>query len=187
MRRSGVGLLSLSLLLLLGLSVSVKPVRAQVSGLAASATNDVRVTSAGSSTTTVNFDFTLQTGFDAYVTVNCSPDLIPIAVSCPIPISPHVFGSGVPIHLSIIFTFTTSTSTPAGIYPITLETSFLCNIFNTCFVSAIASLATGTSQFNLIVNAPVIPEYPLGLPLLATCMVIGYSLIKRRTRMEVES
>lgn len=34
----------------------------------------------------------------------------------------------------------------------------------------------------LVPSAPAIPEYPLGLPLLALFMVIGYGLIKRRTR-----
>jgi hypothetical protein len=29
--------------------------------------------------------------------------------------------------------------------------------------------------------SPVIPEYPLGLPLLAIFMLIGYGLIRRRT------
>jgi hypothetical protein len=30
-------------------------------------------------------------------------------------------------------------------------------------------------------NTTVIPEYPLGLPILAIFMVIGYGLIRRRT------
>jgi hypothetical protein len=29
---------------------------------------------------------------------------------------------------------------------------------------------------------PPIPEYPLGLPILAILMIIGYGLVRRRTR-----
>jgi len=32
--------------------------------------------------------------------------------------------------------------------------------------------------------APPIPEYPLGLPILATLMIIGYGLVRRRTRIK---
>jgi hypothetical protein len=39
-----------------------------------------------------------------------------------------------------------------------------------------------TTQFNLIVDpVPPIPEYPLGLAVLAIFMLIGYGVIRRKT------
>lgn len=43
--------------------------------------------------------------------------------------------------------------------------------------------ASGT--FNIAVNQTPIPEYPLGLPILAILAVIAYGVIRRRTRSEL--
>ncbi len=40
----------------------------------------------------------------------------------------------------------------------------------------------GCVPFTVMSAAPPIPEYPLGLPLLAILTVIAYGLIRRRTR-----
>lgn len=45
----------------------------------------------------------------------------------------------------------------------------------------IVSLSTPDTFSSLTVNPAVIPEYPLGLPLLAVFLVIGYGLIRRKT------
>jgi ABC-type spermidine/putrescine transport system permease subunit II len=41
--------------------------------------------------------------------------------------------------------------------------------------------SSGTFSLQVITPA-IVPEYPIGLPLLAIFMIIAYGLIKRRTR-----
>jgi hypothetical protein len=48
-----------------------------------------------------------------------------------------------------------------------------------------ASIASGWAEVGIVLNpapTPPIPEYPLGLPILAILTIIGYGLIRRRTR-----
>lgn len=93
-------------------------------------------------------------------------------------------------------------STPPGTYPVTCDvldfTEPQAAIAPSLVVSPI-SLSRGAGSlgpdsiliqqlpiptFNLIVDpAPPIPEYPLGLPILAILMIIGYGLVRRRNNL----
>ena len=106
------------------------------------------------------------------------------------------FSSGDSFQLLV----STSPSTPPDTYPITCEAPFFdeaTDIIAPSFaVSPISSSNNAgslgpnsisipqqpTPTFYLIVDpAPAIPEYPLGLPILAIFMIISYGLIRRRT------
>jgi len=97
---------------------------------------------------------------------------------------------------SFQLTVTTSPSTPVGTYPITCVLEDFDGVSNTATVISRISFFSGASSlgpnsisiqqssptFNLIVNSVTpIPEYPLGLPLLAIFMIVGYGVIKRKT------
>jgi len=63
---------------------------------------------------------------------------------------------------------------PTAFYLVTISTS-------TAALTAIGATQSGTDGLAWT-PAAIIPEYPLGLPLLAIFMIIAYGLIKRRTR-----
>lgn len=93
----------------------------------------------------------------------------------------------------------TSPSTPPGTYPITCEVSSFTETgaIAPSFAVSPISLSNGAGSlgpnsisiqqqppptFYLIVDpAPAIPEYPLGLPILAIFMLVSYGLIRKRT------
>jgi hypothetical protein len=90
---------------------------------------------------------------------------------------------------SSVLTISTSPSTLPGVYTITVDVGLLVG------AGAPANLGPASIQpmqvapphvfethFNLIVDAAAIPEYPLGLPILAILMLFGYGLVRRRTR-----
>ena len=99
---------------------------------------------------------------------------------------------------SFQLTVTTSPSTPPGTYPITcvLEDFDGASVTEDFAISPI-SFSSGAGSlgpnsisiqqppaptFNLIVNSTVIPEYPLGLPILAILTIISYGLIQRKIK-----
>ncbi len=143
-----------------------------------------------------SIQFQIPSGEVVSVTVSCSG--LPSGASCstnPSPL-PGPFQDGDSFELIV----NTLPSTPPGTYPITVEVSF--NIPAAIIQPAFSLASNGgfslgpksisiqqvlsgsaSTTFNLIVDpAPAIPEYPLGLPLLAIFMIIAYGLIKRRTR-----
>jgi hypothetical protein len=93
-----------------------------------------------------------------------------------------------PIYTSCVGTFTglQGQATPvAGSFSVNVPTSTL-NPGTYCIT--FASQCTGTCPDSppnvndtLIVSATPIPEYPLGLPILAIFMIIGYGVIRRKT------
>lgn len=215
-------MLSLSLLLLFGSFVLMQPVSAGsevvlqsgdtitavggrvlcvgcgpggggVTNIMVSVTHDVTVTVGGSGSTTVNVGFTVPEESETVVSSDCGGSL-PTGVTC----NPTQFQTFVSppdpdtIDASFTLTLTTSSSTPVGTYPITLQvanggcsTPSQASMAHLCDLGVSADLTSaigGPSDFNLIVNPAVIPEYPLGLPLLAILIVIGYGVIRRRTR-----
>lgn len=210
MRRTGVCWLLLVSVILFGLYPSIRPVYAQPcipTGITTSATNDVTVTAGGSGSTTVNFSFMLTGDCEVSaanglttITAGCDTLTLPTGVSCPSGSQTHTYiGTDIgPVtttcplctdSASFTFTFATSPSTPAGTYPMTATLSIPSPCPSTragapCFGDLLVGLTTGTEtpSFNLIVNPTVIPEYPLGLPLLAILTVIAFGLIRRRIR-----
>jgi hypothetical protein len=159
-------------------------------GITTSATNDVTVTAGGSGSTTASISWS---AYDdgagcAYVVdegcVNVPPCVtvtLPAGVTCPTQYQ-TLFGVGT-LESSFTITFTTSPSTPPGPYHITLVGSFPVCISTDCdgFLSPSLTSGGGTPSFHLNVNASIIPEYPLGLPLLAILMLVGYTVLRRKT------
>lgn len=89
-------------------------------------------------------------------------------------------------------------STPPGTYPITCEVSSFTEpliiaaslaVSPISFSNGAGSLGPdsisirqpSTPTFNLIVDPAIIPEYPLGLPVLVIFMLVAYGLIRRQT------
>jgi len=209
LRRTGICLLFLVSVLLFGLYPSIRLVYAQpceVTGVTTSVTNDVTETAGGSGSTTVNFKFMLTgdcivsaaNGLTT-ITAGCDTLTLPTGVSCPSGTQTRTFiGTDIgPVtttcplctdDASFTFTFATSPSTLAGTYPMTITLSIPSPCPSTragaaCFGDLLVGLTTGieTPSFNLIVNPAVIPEYPLGLPLLAILMLLGYTVLRRKT------
>jgi len=128
--------------------------------------------SSGSNTVTV----TLLSG-SCTIVPGCNSGL-PSGASCN-----FVPSSGSPTYPTTL-TITTSPSTPVG--------SHLIGVTATCTVptSCTFGVSAGSNEpFHLVVQAappPPIPEYPVGLVVLAVFMIIGYGVIRRRTRYDKE-
>lgn len=90
---------------------------------------------------------------------------------------------------SSTLTVTTSSTTPPGNYLVTVEVGFVSGgeeiiapAFSIQQLHPEQAFEVFTTQFHLIVDpVPPIPEYPIGLPILAIFMILGYGLLKRRT------
>ncbi len=74
--------------------------------------------------------------------------------------------------------------TAGGSYTVTFSTSTL-SVGTHCVSDGDSepAILTVTTTVTTTTAAPPIPEYPLGLPILAILAVIGYGLIRRRTRI----
>jgi hypothetical protein len=121
----------------------------------------VTVVAGGSGSSTITLTLTGGTA----VPVSLSASGFPSGAS-----GGFVVSSVTPTDASML-TVTTSPSTPVGAYTITVTGS--------------GGGQTHTTTFTLQVNAPaIVPEYPLGLPLLAIFMIFAYGLIRRRTQNE---
>jgi hypothetical protein len=79
--------------------------------------------------------------------------------------------SSIPGASSSSYTFTTSASTVVGVWSFELKVT-----------DSDSSVFSNTVTVTVNNPAPPIPEYPLGLPLLAVFMIFAYGLIKRRIR-----
>lgn len=79
--------------------------------------------------------------------------------------------SPIPGATSASYTFTTSTSTAVGVWSFELKVT-----------DSDPSIISTPVTVTVNPAAPPIPEYPLGLPILAIFMIIGYGLVRRRTR-----
>lgn len=80
---------------------------------------------------------------------------------------------------TIAFGVFTGTALSDGSYSITAPSGFPVGSYG---VSASDLTASFTSLCDPLTVSTVIPEYPFGLPLLAIFMIIGYGLVRRRTR-----
>jgi hypothetical protein len=78
--------------------------------------------------------------------------------------------SPIPGATSSSYTFTTSASTAVGVWSFELRVT-----------DSDPSIVSNAVTVTVNPAAPI-PEYPLGLPLLAILMIIAYGVIKRRTR-----
>jgi hypothetical protein len=198
--RDRVLLFAVGLILLFVVGL-VKPVSAGDSitvTLTASPSN-VTVTAGGSGSTTITFH--LSAGDIINPIVTCSG--LPASASCstnpnPIPPFPFLVGNGYQFTLTV----SAASSTSPGTYQVTAQVSYEePTIIQPSFL-AISPIQFGSSSgigpnslliqqalltasvtITVTVNAASpIPEYPLGLPVLAIFMIIAYGLIKRRTR-----
>jgi hypothetical protein len=80
---------------------------------------------------------------------------------------------------STVFVDSISADSSGNVGPVTFSSSSLsvgvhCVAITLHFTAAVGSVT--------VTAGPPIPEYPLGLPLLAIFMVLGYAVIKRRIR-----
>lgn len=87
---------------------------------------------------------------------------------------------------SSTLTISTSPSTPPGTYPITVDVGLLppagapANL-GPASIQPMQTFHVFETHFNLIVDPAVVPEYPLGLPILAIFLIFAYGLIRRKT------
>lgn len=173
-------------LIILGTCTVIRPVEAQ---MLVSIAHDVTLIQGGSGSTTIMVGPTF--GYTSWGIGCVGPDGLPPGVSCDgstIYTTPTSGGTGT-------LQFYTSLSTPIGTYSMTVY-PFVhhcsppdpMNPISSCEGGLIVSLTSGSGtlcggcpKFNLIV-VPLVPEYPLGLPILGILMIIGYGLVRRRTR-----
>ena len=72
---------------------------------------------------------------------------------------------------------------PAGGYIFVMwETTGGCSVADVNAASTTLIVVSDCSVTAIYRVAPPIPEYPIGLPIIAILMVIGYGLVRRRTR-----
>jgi hypothetical protein len=95
-------------------------------------------------------------------------------------------GPCLPTHSGIIVLAVRASTDRSGVFNATFSTSSLtpgpyCVLLPASFFRG---LAGSMFSADLDVIAPPIPEYPIGLPILAIFMIIGYGPIRRRTRSD---
>jgi hypothetical protein len=73
----------------------------------------------------------------------------------------------------------TGTADSSGFYSITVPGGFAVGQYGAIVIDASAQLSSLCDPFTV---APPIPEYPVGLAVLALLMVLSYAVIRRRTR-----
>jgi hypothetical protein len=91
-------------------------------------------------------------------------------------LAPSITPSGVP-------TFT-GTANSAGFYSITVPGGFAADTYAVVAQDTSYAAVEVSSACNFLTVAPPIPEYPIGLPILAILMLFGYGLVRRRTRID---
>ncbi len=146
---------------------------------------NIEVVAGASGHTTLTF----HSGFLAGATIDCSG--LPLGAIA----SPTSVAGTINVGDSFTLTVSTSSSTPPGTYPITCGALPPADIISPGFELSSRGLSNGggslgpqsisiqqlSVSFSLIVDPAPIPEYPLGLTILAIFMVISYGLIRRRT------
>ena len=160
--------------------------------------SSVTVTAGSSASTTVTFDIPVVLSLIVSPTISCSG--LPADASCstnPSPLSTLVRNG-----YQFTLTVSAASSTSPGTYTVTVQASYgEPTIIQPSFlgISPIQfgssggigpnslliqqTLFTSSVTITVTVNAASsIPEYPLGLPILAIFMIIAYGLIKRRAR-----
>jgi len=182
--------LLLGLLLVLTVCAVIRPISADGTVTVSNSGNVVVVAGqSGSSLITFNdpLDYEIVS-----VTISCSG--LPAGATCSTnPTSlPGPWYDGTSFDVVV----NTSPSTPAGTFPISVTVSFdfyTPEIIQPSFLVSGGSLgpesvsiqqtpASTNTTFNLIVSSTTIPEYPLGLPLLAILTIISYGLIRRKIK-----
>ncbi len=185
-------LLLLGLIVVLVTLAAIRPISADDGGVTVSNSGNIVVVAGQSGSTLITFsdpsDFEIIS-----VTVSCGG--LPAGATCStnpgsLP-GPWYDGTSFDVVVN------TSPSTPAGTYTITVTVFFSLEgevIQPSFLVSSGGSLepqsisiqqpppSSTTTMFNLTVNSTTIPEYPLGLPLLAILTIISYGLIRRKTK-----
>ncbi len=183
-------LLLVGLILILGAFAVIRPISAGVL-VTISNTGNIEVIAGQSNHNDIQFHMPLGEGVTD-LTLSCSG--LPPGAACSF-FPPILPGGSYLDGASFQVTVSTSPSTPPGTYPITVVATFTLTdgaIIQPGFSLAskggstfgpnsitIQQTLSANTQFNLIVDPAVIPEYPLGLPLLAIFMVICYGLIRR--------
>lgn len=194
MVRDKVLLFSVGLILLFVVSL-IKPVSAVPATFTLSANpSSVTVTAGSSASTTITFHITSDPVLSP--TITCIG--LPSGASCSTSPSPLPTPLSDGSQFALIISAASSTS--PGTYTVTVQATF-----SGPFIIQPSFLATSPIQFGssggigsnslliqqvpppsvqitVTVNPPLIPEYPLGLPILAIFTIIAYGLIKRRTR-----
>ncbi len=192
--RPAVLLTALALVIL----IAINPVAANIVVFGASP-GSVRVTAGGSVSTTLTL-----TQEEQWVGQGLLCSGLPAGASCSSSLSFPIPIPASPPAASFIFTVTISTSpsTPPGTYTVTVVlTHTMADLISPGFAvspgvsktsasGGIGPVSISIQQFpavstdvTLTIDPAVIPEYPLGLPLLAAFMIVGYGLIRRRTKV----
>lgn len=192
---TGAKLLLLGLILVLGTFAVIGPISAQPV-ISISNTGNIEVIAGQSNHNSIQFS--VPEGLEVNsVTISCS--CLPSGATCSTnpPSLPGPFSNGDSFEVVI----NTSPSTPPGTYPITVEVFFTIPLQSVSVIQpsflissggslgpesvSIQQTASASTHFTLIVDPapapPAIPEYPLGLPILAIFMLVSYGLIRRRT------
>ena len=188
--------LLLSLILVLAMFAAIRPIRAG-DDVTISSLGPVVVVAGQSSFTLIQFN-NIPSGEEVTsVTISCTG--LPAGATCstnpPNLLGPWFNGNSFEVVVN------TSSSTPSGTYTIIVdafftETSTTVTIIQPSFlVLSGGSLGpesisiqqdpppSATTTFRLTVNpASTIPEYPLGLPILAILTIISYGLIRRKIK-----
>jgi hypothetical protein len=215
----GITVLSVLILTIVG-AVSVSPAYADgvtctpafTAGCSVSNSGNIEVVAGNSGSNTITlsavggdleaFDIVMFSGalFSGPPVVGCT-SVLPTGAGCSF--SPTQVPSVLPLTSfeSSSLTITTSSTTPPGTYPVTVEVGF---VSGGALIAPVFSIQQQqvhpeqgfqvfTTQFNLIVDPPAVggrvlmdplQEYALALPLLGILMVIGYGLVRRRTRSD---
>ncbi|MGA2628096.1 MAG: hypothetical protein ABSF63_13675 [Candidatus Bathyarchaeia archaeon] len=190
--------LLLSLILLLGsLAVLGHVVAADSITPTLTASGPIEVVAGASGHNSLTFGGIGLVGSITNVLITCTG--LPTGASFSLSPYPNPLPGPVSDGNSFILTVTTSSATPPNTYPITCEVASFTEpgIIAPSFAISTVSLSNGAGSlgpdsisiqqppptFNLIVDpAPPIPEYPLGLPMLAILTIISYGLIRRKTK-----
>ncbi len=181
-------LLLVSLILIMGAFAVIRPVGAP-SGAKLTGSGDIEVVAGASGHTTLTFPTSLGGAFSAGALIECS--VLPTGASS----SPSSLPGPISDGYSFQLTVSTSSLTPPGTYHITCNALQPAEMISPGFeISSSRGLSNGAGSlgpqsisiqqpvppsFDLIVDPAPIPEYPLGLPLLAVFMVVAYGLIRR--------
>lgn len=183
--------LLLGLILVLATCAVIRPISA-IPTVTVSNSGNIVVAAGQSGSTLITFHVLSIFEIDS-VTISCSG--LPADATCSTnPASlPGPWFDGTSFDVVV----NTSPSTPAGAYPITvtvfftgpptiIQPSFLVSSSGSIGPESVtiqaSAPASPTTTFTLTVDPAVIPEYPLGLAVLAIFMIIAYGVIRRKTR-----